>query len=186
MSESMQNHKNTKVKTKKLAFCGMIIALGCVTSMIKLYQFPFGGSVTFFSMLFISLAGYFFGPLTGILTACTYGVLQFLLNPYVLFPLQVIVDYLLAFGALGLSGLFYRSRYGLFKGYLAGILGRYFFVVLSGCLFFGAYAWEGWSPLLYSLVYNGAYIFTEGILTILILLVPSVRKALDEIKHGIV
>ena len=161
----------------------MIIALGTITSMIKLYEFPFGGSVTCFSMLFVCLAGYFFGPATGILTGAAYGILQFLLGPYILFPIQVIVDYLLAFAALGLSDIFWKSKQGLIKGYLLGIFGRYIFAVLSGWLFFGEYAWEGWNPLPYSLAYNAAYIFVEGAATLIILAIPAVSKGLEQIKR---
>lgn len=172
-----------KMNAKQLAYCGMIIALGTTTSMIKLYEFPFGGSVTCFSMLFVCLAGYFFGPATGILTGAAYGILQFLLGPYILFPIQVIVDYLLAFAALGLSGIFWKSKQGLIKGYLLGIFGRYIFAVLSGWLFFGEYAWEGWNPLPYSLAYNAAYIFVEGVATLIILAIPAVSKGLEQIKR---
>ena len=150
--------------------------------MIKLYEFPFGGAVTCFSMLFVCLAGYFYGPAVGVLTGVGYGILQFVLGPLVLFPIQVVVDYLLAFGALGLSGLFARARNGLIKGYIFGICGRYFFGVISGWLFFSEYAWEGWPALPYSLLYNAAYIFTEGILTVLILKIPAVSKGLAQIK----
>ncbi len=176
-----KEHK--KMNAKQLAFCAMSIALACVTSMMKIYEFPFGGSITFFSMLFICLPGYFYGPATGIFTALAYGVLQFLLGPYILFPAQVVVDYLLAFGAIGISGYFSKSKYGLIKGYIAGILGRYIFAVISGWIFFGEYAWEGWAPLPYSLAYNGAYIFSEGALTIIILLIPAVAKAFARIKE---
>ena len=176
-----KEHK--QMNAKQLAFCAMSIALACVTSMMKLYEFPFGGSITFFSMLFICLPGYFYGPATGIFTALSYGVLQFLLGPYILFPAQVIVDYLLAFGALGVSGFFCKSKHGLIKGYIAGIIGRYIFAVISGWIFFGEYAWEGWAPLPYSLAYNGAYIFSEAALTIIILLVPAVSKAFARIKE---
>lgn len=172
-----------KMNAKQLAYCGMIIALGTISSMIKLYEFPFGGSVTCFSMLFVCLAGYFFGPATGILTGAAYGILQFLLGPYILFPIQVIVDYLLAFAALGLSGIFWKSKQGLIKGYLLGIFGRYIFAVLSGWLFFGEYAWEGWNPLPYSLAYNAAYIFVEGAATLIILAIPAVSKGLEQIKR---
>jgi thiamine transporter len=167
---------------RQLAFCAMAIALGMVASMIKLYSFPFGGSVTMFSMLFICLPGYFYGPAAGILTAVAYGILQFIIEPYIYFPVQVLVDYVLAFGALGLSGFFANKKQGLLKGYLLGILGRYVFVVISGWIFFGEYAWEGWSPLTYSLAYNGAYIFTEAAITIVILLIPAVSRGLAEIK----
>ena len=123
--------EHMSMNAKQIAFCAMCIALATVTSMIKVYEFPFGGSITLFSMLFACLPGYFYGLRTGVLTASAYGVLQFLLGPYILFPIQVIVDYLLAFAALGLSGLFCKSKNGLVKGYIAGILGRYFFAVTN-------------------------------------------------------
>lgn len=172
----------SKKYTKEIVFSAMCIALGYVTSMIKIYHFPFGGSVTLCSMLFICLPGYFFGLRAGLISAAAYGILQLLVEPYILFPIQVIVDYLLAFGALGLSGIFSKSKYGLIKGYLLGICERYVFVVLSGWLFFGEYAWEGWGALPYSLAYNAAYVFTEGALTVVILLIPAVSKALAKVK----
>lgn len=171
-----------KHSTRQLVCCAAAIALGTILSNIKLFHFPTGGSITLLSMLVICLPGYFFGLGAGLMTGLAYGVLQLFIDPYVLFPAQLVTDYLLAFGALGLSGLFCRARYGLIKGYIAGILGRYVFTVLSGWLFFGAYAWEGWNPLVYSLVYNGIYIFSEGAVTILILLLPPVRNAMTRIK----
>ena len=174
--------KNKKFSVKELTFCAAAIALAMVTSMIKLYSFPFGGSITLFSMLFICLIGYMYGPATGILTGMAYGILQFIIEPYIYFPLQVLVDYPLAFGALGLSGFFCKSKNGLVKGYILGILGRYFFAFISGWIFFGEYAWEGWGAVPYSLAYNGAYIFSEGVLTIIILSIPAVNKALVQVK----
>lgn len=174
--------KSRFLTIKQLAFCAMAIALGSVLSEIKLFHFPTGGSITLLSMLVICLPGYFFGVGAGLLTAVAYGVLQLLLGPYVLYPMQLVVDYLLAFGALGLSGLFAGSKHGLIKGYLVGVFGRYVFAVLSGWLFFGSYAWEGWDPLPYSLVYNAIYIFSEALLTVAILCIPPVSSGIGRIK----
>ena len=171
-----------KLSVRQLVFCAASIALGTVLSNLKLFHFPTGGSVTMLSMLVVCLPGYWFGLGAGLMTGIAYGVLQLLIDPYVLFPAQLIVDYLLAFGALGLSGIFANSSYGLIKGYLAGVAGRYFFAVISGCIFFGAYAWEGWSVLPYSLVYNGIYIFAEAAVTIVVLLLPPVRQAMARLK----
>ena len=171
-----------RLTVKHLAFCAMAMALGTVLSNIKLFSFPWGGSITLISMLVICLPGYLFGLGTGLLTGIAYGVLQMLIDPYILHPAQLAMDYLLAFGALGLSGLFSDAKNGLIKGYLVGILGRYIFTVLSGCIFFASYAWEGWAPLPYSMAYNGIYIFAEAALTILVLLLPPVKKALGSVK----
>lgn len=174
---------NRKLFTvKQLAFCAMSIALGTVLSLIKLVDFPWGGSVTLLSMLVIVLPGYFYGLGAGLITGLAYGVLQLIIDPYVIFPLQLVVDYFLAFGALGLSGLFANAKNGLVKGYITGVMGRYVFVVISGWIFFGEYAWEGWAVLPYSLVYNGIYVFAEAILTIIIIMLPPVKNAINRIK----
>lgn len=174
--------KSRKLTAIQLSYCAMAIALGTVLSNIKLFSFPTGGSITLLSMLVICLPGYWFGLGAGLLTGMAYGVLQLVINPYVLYPAQLVVDYLLAFGALGLSGLFTNSRNGLIKGYIAAILGRYFFAVLSGWIFFGSYAWEGWGALTYSLAYNAIYIFAEAAVTVVILLLPPVKKAMAGIR----
>ena len=174
--------RSKKLTVKQLAFCAVAIALGTVLSYIKVFSFPTGGSITLLSMLIVCLPGYWFGVGAGIMTGVAYGVLQMLIDPYILFPLQLVIDYLLAFGALGLAGLFARRKGGLIPGYITGVLGRYVFAVLSGWIFFGMYAWEGWNPLLYSLVYNGIYIFAEGIVTVVILLLPPVKKAMEIVK----
>ena len=173
--------RNGRLTVKQLAFCAMSIALGTILSEIKIIDFPWGGSATLLSMLVICLPGYLFGLGAGLMTSIAYGVLQLLFNPYVLFPMQLVLDYILAFGALGLSGLFAGAKRGLLKGYLVGIFGRYVFTVLSGWIFFAEYAWEGWHPLPYSLVYNGIYIFAEGAITCAVSLV-AVSSGLAAVK----
>lgn len=167
---------------KQLVFCAMAVALGTVLSNIKLFHFPTGGSITLLSMFVVCLPGYFFGLGAGLMTGLAYGVLQLLTDPYVLFPMQLVVDYFLAFGALGLSGLFSNAKNGMVKGYIAAVLGRYVFAVISGWIFFASYAWEGWGVLPYSMVYNGIYIFAEAAVSILVMLLPPVKSAVGRIK----
>ena len=78
---------------KIVVFCAMCIALASVTSMIKVFEFPTGGSITLCSTLFAVLPGYFFGPVVGIAAGFAYGILQFFLGPYILTPVQVFIDY---------------------------------------------------------------------------------------------
>lgn len=170
-------------KIKNLAFCGLLIALATVTSFIKIFSFPFGGSVTLLSMLFVVLAGYFYGPKLGILTAIVYGLVQLVIDPQIYYPMQVVMDYVLAFGALGLGSFFWKKKHGLITGYLVGVTGRYLFSALSGYIFFAEYAWEGWSPILYTLAYNGSYIYAEAAITLVLLLLPPVRKAIAKVKQ---
>ena len=170
--------------TKQLTFSAMAIALGVVTSMIKLFDLPMGGSVTLLSMLFICLIGYWYGLGAGLTVGVAYGILQLVIDPYIISVPQMLVDYLFAFGALGLSGLFAKSRYGLIKGYIAGILGRYFFSFLSGWIFFGMFAPDNFpNAVVYSLAYNGCYIGAEAAITLVIIALPPVRKALQNVKE---
>lgn len=170
------------MNAKVIAFCAVSMALATVTSMIKVWEMPMGGSITLFSMLFITLVGYWYGPAVGLLTGVAYGLLQLILGPYVISLPQLLIDYPFAFGALGLSGFFSDSKYGPVTGYIVGICGRFLFAVVSGVIFFGMYAPESMSPLVYSVLYNGGYIFAEGIVTVIVLSIPAVKKALAQVK----
>lgn len=167
---------------KGLATCGVCIALAFVLSFVKLFSAPLGGSVTLCSMLFICIIGYFFGPKYSLTAALAYGILQFVQKPEIYTPLQVIIDYGCAFTALGLSGFFKNRKYGLQIGYLAGITGRFLFSTLSGFLFFGEYAPEGWNPVIYSMAYNGSYIYIEGAITLILLSIPVVSHSIDRVR----
>lgn len=172
-----------KISVKQLVFSSMAVALALVTSMIKLFKLPMGGSVTLLSMLFIVLIGYWYGLGAGLTAAIAYGILQLIIDPYILSFPQMMVDYLLAFGALGLSGLFCNKKNGLAKGYIVGVLGRYFFAFLSGWIFFGMYAPEEFpNAVVYSLAYNGSYIGTEALITLIVISLPPVAKALNAVK----
>ena len=96
---------------------------------------------------------------------------------------QVLFDYPLAFGALGLSGFFSGRKYGLQIGYVVGVLGRFLCSTLSGVFFFAAYAPEGMNPWVYSSLYQGSYLGAEGIITLAIISIPPVAKALDTVKR---
>ena len=182
MSDTSTAAVSSTIAVKKLVFSAMAIALATVTSYIKLFDLPMGGSVTLFSMLFITLIGYWYGPRAGIVTGVAYGILQFLLDPYFFSIPQILVDYPLAFGALGLSGFFRNRKYGLMTGYIAGVAGRYLFAILSGVIFFASYAPEEMNPFIYSALYNGSYLGAEAVITLLILALPPVSKALAKIK----
>ena len=171
-----------KIGAKQLAYCSMALALAVVCSQIKLFRLPTGGSITLFSMLFVVLIGYWYGPVVGLLAGVTYGLLRLILGPYIVSLPQMLVDYPLAFGALGISGFFSDKKNGLLIGYIAAVLGRFFFAVLSGVIFFGMYAPEGMNPLVYSISYNGFYLCAEGLLTLILLAVPTVRKAMMSVK----
>ena len=178
--------KGTGISTKQIVFSAMAVALATVVSVvIKLPSLPNGGSMTLFSMLLVTLVGYWYGPVMGITAATAYGILQFITGPYVVHPLQIILDYPLAFGALGMSGFFQNKKNGLLKGYIAGVIGRYFWASVSGLIFYTVYVEsfsENAAAVWASMVYNLTYILPEAVLTVILISVPSVKKALVDIK----
>ena len=176
-----------KMSTKQLVYCGVAMALAFITSYLKLFGLPFGGSVTLFSMLFICLIGYWYGLKVGILTGLAYGILQFLQEPFVLSFFQVCCDYILAFAALGLSGVFHKSKNGLLKGYIVAVIARGAFHALGGYLYWMDYMPDNFPQSLtaiYPFVYNYSYILAEGVLTVILIMLPPVSKALAQVKRA--
>ena len=171
-----------RLSVKQLTVSSLCLALAFALSMVKLFKLPMGGSVTIFSMFFVTYIGYLYGPRVSLSAAFAYGLLQMIIDPYIISIPQLLCDYILAFTALGLAGFFHNKKYGMLKGYLVGIFGRFFFATLSGVIFFADYAPEGMSPLRYSAAYNGSYIAAEAALTIAVILIPAVRIALNRIK----
>ena len=175
-------HKNATHKsaltTKQLVYSAVAIALAVVCSMIKLFDMPMGGSVTLLSMLFIVLIAYWYGPYVGIMTAVAYGLVQFVTEPIFYTIPQMLLDYPLAF--------FNKKKWGLQIGYVVGVFGRFIFSTISGIVFFASYAPEGMNPILYSLGYQASYLVPEAVITLIIISIPPVAKALARVKQNAV
>lgn len=174
--------KKATLTTKQLVFSAVAIALAVVCSMIKLFEMPMGGSVTLLSMLFIVLIAYWYGPYVGIMTAVAYGLVQFVMEPIFYTLPQMLLDYPLAFGALGFAGFFSKKKFGLQIGYLVGVAGRFVFATLSGVIFFASYAPEGMNPWVYSILYQGSYLLPEAIVTLILISIKPIAKALARVK----
>ena len=85
-----KNSEKKKLTTRQLVFCAVAMALAFVTSYLKIFTLPWGGSVTLCSMLFIVLVANWYGVGTGITVGLAYGILQFIQEPYVLSFFQVL------------------------------------------------------------------------------------------------
>ncbi len=182
----MEEKTRTGMSARKLAFCAVAIALAFVTSYIRLFTLPYGGEITLFSMLFICLIGYWYGLRAGLISGLVYGILIFLQEPFVLTPLQFCFDYLFAFAGLGLSGVFHGRKNGLIKGYILGIMARGAFHAVGGYLFWMSFIPDNFPQaitFLYPIVYNYSFILIEGVITIIVLVLPPVKKAIDQITR---
>lgn len=181
-----KNSEKKRMGTRQLVFCAAALALAFVTSYLKIFKLPWGGSVTLCSMLFIVLVGNWYGVQTGILVGLAYGILQFIQEPFVLSFFQVCCDYILAFAALGVAGFFAGKSNGLLKGYIAAVLARGAFHALGGYLYWMDYMPENFPQSLksiYPIVYNYSFLLAEAVLTIIILSVPAVSKGLGRVRR---
>lgn len=179
--------KKDRMSTKQLVTCAAAMALAFVTSYIKLFEMPWGGSVTLCSMLFIVLIANWYGVRTGILVGLAYGILQFLQEPYVQSLFQVCCDYVLAFAALGVAGFFAKSKNGLLKGYIAAVIARGAFHALGGYLYWMDYMPDNFPKSLtaiYPIVYNYSYLLVEAVITIVVISIPAVKKGLSQVKKA--
>ncbi|MDE7342286.1 MAG: energy-coupled thiamine transporter ThiT [Lachnospiraceae bacterium] len=185
-----ENDETTNAKTfsaRQLVFSAAALALGFVTSYVKIIDMPWGGSVTLCSMLFVTLIGYWFGPKIGLTAGFAYGILQFLQDGggFILSPFQVLMDYIFAFAALGLSGFFSHKKNGLVKGYLFATFVRGLFHTIGGYLYWMEYMPESFPKslsFLYPFAYNYSYLLAEAFITVVILSFPPVKNAMTRIK----
>lgn len=147
--------KKEKSSSRSIAFAGICISLSFALSFIKI-EF-LGGSITLASALPLIIYSYVFGLRKGIIAGVIFGVLQFLQKPTIYQTMQVILDYPVAFGAIGLSGISKWQNKPLIKfiiGASLGLFARYVAHVISGYFVFYIFALEGWNPFWYSVVFN--------------------------------
>lgn len=168
---------NKKWNVNMLAEAGIMIALSVLLSFVKIYQMPNGGSITAGSMIPILFFALKWGFRPGITVGIAYGIVDFIIKPYFYHPVQVLLDYPVAYGLLGLAGMFYvmkdkDSTSDLIKiviGVSLAVTGRMVSHVLSGVIFFAEYAGDK-NPWLYSLGYNASYLVPELLISVVIII----------------
>lgn len=163
-------------RTKLMVESAVMIAIATVLSFVKVWQMPLGGSITLLSMLPIAAISMKNGLKWGLETAFIYSLIQLGLDisavmswgltSQILFG-TIFFDYIFAFTALGLAGIFKKhGSKGMCLGVFMVMTLKFLFHFISGIVFFGTWAQEGWNIAVYSLCYNGAYMLPEAILTV--------------------
>lgn len=173
---------NGKALVYKFAVCAIFVSLAFVLNLITIIRLPFGGSITLFSMLFIALPGYFFGARFGFTTSLVFSFLNLIVDPYIVHPVQLFLDYFLAFMSFGIVGFFRDKKQGLLIGFVIACIMRFLSSAVSGYVFFKEYAPIDWNPIVYTVVYNGSYIFIECIMTIVLISMKQVSKLIEKFK----
>ena len=166
-----------KWNAKMIAFGALSIALSFVLSYVRLYRMPTGGSVTPGSMLPLMLFSVSFGVGPGLVAGLAYGLLHYFESGWWLNVWQFLLDYLLAFAALGLAGIAHNKKAGwLYLSIPVAALGRAVCAILAGLMWVAGTPVEELavgsmrfsSPLLYSIVYNGAYLIPDTLICLLL------------------
>lgn len=177
--------KKVKFSTRLITQIALAIALATVLSMLKIFRAPFGGSITIGGMVPIILMALVYGPEVGFVTGFLFGIVDLMLEPYIVHPVQLLFDYPFAFMALGLAGYVGNSAWAknfiekaksrkiseievTIAATVVAILGRLVCHFISGVVFFAADTPKGMSVYTYSLIYNGSYLLFDAIICILI------------------
>ncbi len=212
----------TSFTVHRLTFSAVMLALATalalISALIPFLQLPFGGTLTLASMLPIIIVSYVYGVKWGSFTSFTYAALQIIMDLMLgknstiiayflpkdeggmkLFAAIAItiIDYIIAYGILGIGGIFRKNKnktLALTLGALLATAGRYIAHIISGYIFWGSYAewfftesfnvggigsnilgtFSGRSlAMVYSLVYNGLYMIPEIILTAVVAVITS-------------
>ncbi|GGE41827.1 thiamine transporter ThiT [Pullulanibacillus camelliae] len=176
-------------KVLLLTEAALMVALAVILSFLKFNApWAYGGSVSL-EMLPIVLFALRRGALWGMIMGAVYGIVDCLIAPEVVHPIQFLLDYPIAFLLVGVAGVFKLSSGTSDKGKVimiifASALGSFLRLIshfLSGVIWFGSYAPKGTPVALYSFVYNLGYIVPSFILIafVLSLFVKSAPQLLE-------
>lgn len=193
------DRKSKPMDTRTITYAAVCVALSFALSYVRLFKMPMGGSITFASMLPLMLFAFMFGSRKGVAVGVIYGLLQAIQDPWIIHPAQFALDYLVAFGGIGLTGC--MRELGMFKGNMRAqfalgaviacvlrFLAHYFAGVFAFGMYGAGYAAEYRvsalaSEYFYSFVYQCLYLIPELAIVIvaamLVLSSSSFRKQIE-------
>ena len=207
----------------------MMLAVATVLAFICAYipflNFPFGGGLTIASMLPIVLVSYMYGVKWGLFTGGIYSLIQMLMGHGTVVAMFLpnddayqgavrailicFLDYVVAYTVIGIGGIFRKriknNTVALCLGAVVALTARYAVHIVSGAIFYGAFAewfftdtvlaelafskWimeslsGGLLAFVYSAIYNGCYMIPEIIITAAVAIpvskIPFVKKKLS-------
>lgn len=183
---------------RRLTAIAVTVALAILLGFIRLYRLPWGGSLSLKILPLVYLA-IKHGPKAGMVGGLATGLVTLILDPVILHPIQVGLDYLLPYAFLGVIGFFpSRPRMGIL---VAGIL-RLASHVVSGAVYFAAFMPAGlnqqiyeivrdytgitlplilqsWTaPWIYAILYNASLVIPETI--IMMIIVPPLIHRINQ------
>ena len=170
---------------RMIANAALCLALAFVLSYIKLFDLPQGGAVTAASLLPIVAFAYSYGLAPGVVVGVAYGLLQMIQDPWIVTPVQAILDYPLAFACIALAAVARKlpDSWGWLAGMALAAVGRFVCHTLTGVVFFAEYAeGTGMTPFVYSVSYN-SFVFVDMAICAVVMAFPQVRGALKRMPE---
>ena len=170
---------------RMLANAALCLALAFVLSYIKLFDLPQGGAVTAASLLPIVAFAYSYGLAPGLVVGVAYGLLQMIQDPWIVTPVQAILDYPLAFACIALAAVARKlpDSWGWLAGMALAAVGRFVCHTFTGVVFFAEYPeGTGLSPFVYSVSYN-SFVFVDMAICAVVMAFPQVRGALKRMTE---
>lgn len=163
--------------TKCIAFAGITIATSTGLSFIKLFTMPLGGDITLASILPIILFSFIYGTKKGVVVGIVFGLINFVCFPFSVHPAQIILDYPLAFGFMGLTSMFGKIKAIRRKPILEFVLGSITSCILrfSCHVIAGRFAYE--TPFLANIAYN-SFVFIDLAIAIVLGIILLSSKSL--------
>ena len=200
----------TQSRTRILTESAIMIALATVLSMFKIWEAPYGGSVTILSMAPIIILSLRRGVKVGLFAGFAHSLIQLLLGlnnvAYIPTPAGVVIciltDYILPFTLLGLGGIFRNVKFtknqttnlvvAAALGALLVTVLRYVSHIISGAVIWyeldlvwyaddPTYIVHKYGPWMFSAIYNGGYMLPEILATVVG--TPILTKALSKVKE---
>jgi len=169
----MSKEHNLKILVEVIIFS----SLSAMLYFFRIYTLPMGGSITLGSMVPILLLALRRGPRAGIEAGLILGLIVMTIEPYLFYPVQIMLDYFISFAALGLAGFFKKHPV---IGVGVAITARFISHFLSGVIFADIFIPAGENPIIYSALYNGTYLVPELIISAIIVYILA-KKRIQEI-----
>lgn len=160
----------------------VMVALSTVLCFIRIFRFPWGGSITLLSMLPIVIYSIRRGPVMGLTAGFVFSLIQFLQGVIdglfgwgitgAMLVVMILFDYILPFTVLGIAGILGNKSLGkMLSGIVLAVFLRYCCHVISGAAVWHSIGklWEAFyteNEWLYSIAYNACYMLPELILTV--------------------
>ena len=185
----MKNKKNIYIIAECAMMSALSIAIFTISEMIPWPAFLHGGSVTIFAQVPVIVLSYRRGVKYGLSAALVIGIVELFfglanfsyVNTIGAYIIVALFDYIIAFGCLGLGGIFRNLKYSHRANITLGAV-LVSFLRFSCHFFSGVTAWRDYTKnltatVIYSFTYNAGYMLPETIITVIgCLAVVSILK----------